>query len=102
MKIYNGKVNLESKNQIEFMDITDMDYLQILAVLINQNIEGNSVRNITDRYLNEIKTEQIIGIWDKAKKAILKTQGKGIELYSVGFEDRKNLQKIVCCSCSWL
>lgn len=65
--------DFKTLNNSKFMDITDMDYLQILAVLINQNIEGNSVRNITDRYLNEIKTEQIIGIWDKAKKAILKT-----------------------------
>lgn len=65
--------DFKALNNSKFMDITDMDYLQILAILINQNIDGNSVRNITDRYLNEIKTEQIIGIWDKAKIAILKT-----------------------------
>lgn len=65
--------NFRSTNQSKFLEIEDSDYLQIIAVLINQNISSSSVRNITDRYLNEIKTEQIIEIWEKAKAAILKT-----------------------------
>lgn len=60
-------------NNSEFLKISDLDYLQILAILINHNIPNSSVRNITDRYLNEIKTEQILFVWDDAKKAILKT-----------------------------
>jgi len=60
-------------NNSEFLKISDIDYLQILAVIINQNIPNSGVRNITDRYLNEIKTEHILAVWDESKKAILKT-----------------------------
>jgi hypothetical protein len=42
-------------------------------LLINQNVPNNGVRNITDRYLNEIKTEHILAVWEEAKKSILKT-----------------------------
>lgn len=60
-------------NNSEFLKISDIDYLQILAVLINQNITNSGVRNITDRYLNEIKTEHILAVWEEAKVAMLKT-----------------------------
>ena len=39
MKIYNGKVNLESKNQIEFMDITD----KIHEIIDNSGIREGQV-----------------------------------------------------------
>ena len=57
----------------EFLNMGDLDYLQTLAVLISRNVKNTNVRNITDRYLNEIKTEQILSIWEDSKKAILKT-----------------------------
>lgn len=60
-------------NHSRFLHISDLDYLQAIAVLINRNIEGSGVRNITDRYLNEIKTEHILEIWSFAKDALLKT-----------------------------
>lgn len=60
-------------NNSEFLKISDLDYLQILAVIINHNISNSGVRNITDRYLNEIKTEHILTVWDETKKAMLKT-----------------------------
>lgn len=60
-------------NNSEFLNIGDFDYLQILAVLINQCVPNSGVRNITDRYLNEITTEHILSVWEEAKKAILKT-----------------------------
>jgi hypothetical protein len=60
-------------NDSEFMTLDDLDYLQIIAVIIKQYIKNSGVLNITDRYLNEIKTEHIIEIWDKTKEAILKT-----------------------------
>lgn len=60
-------------NQSAFLNISDLDYLQILAVLMNRSIPDCGVGNITDRYLNEIKTEHILTIWEDAKKAILKT-----------------------------
>lgn len=65
--------DFKNHNNSEFLKISDIDYLQILAVLINQNIPFSGVRNITDRYLNEIKTEHILAIWEDTKKAILKT-----------------------------
>ena len=61
------------ENNSEFLKITDLDYLQILAVVINHYIPNSGVWNITDRYLNEIKTEHILEVWGEAKKAILKT-----------------------------
>lgn len=65
--------SFRTRNNSEFLKISDIDYLQILAVLINHNITGSGVRNITDRYLNEIKTEYILAIWEDAQKAMLKT-----------------------------
>ena len=59
-------------NRSEFLTIGDLDYLQILAIIINRHIKDSRIRNITDRYLNEIKTDQILEVWEDAKKAILK------------------------------
>lgn len=60
-------------NNSRFLHIGDFDYLQILATLIRENIEGSGIHNITPRYLNDIRTEQIEDIWKQSKKAILKT-----------------------------
>src|SRR5450759_4619150 len=60
-------------NNSEFLKISDLDYLQILAVLIFQHDPTSGVRNITERYLNAVKTEHILAVWEEAKKAILKT-----------------------------
>ena len=65
--------DFRKQNNSEFLKIGDLDYLQILAVIINHNVPNSGVRNITDRYLNEIKTEHILAVWDETKKAILKT-----------------------------
>ncbi|HEX8737248.1 MAG TPA: DUF262 domain-containing protein, partial [Pyrinomonadaceae bacterium] len=65
--------DFRNSNQSPFMQISDLDYLQALAVLISKNISYSGVRNITERYLNEIKTEHILVIWEDAKRAILKT-----------------------------
>ncbi len=62
-----------SSNKSPFLQISDIDFLQVLAVLISKNIKDSGVVNITDRYLNEIKTEHILSIWEDAKKALLKT-----------------------------
>ena len=64
-----GFRNLNNSN---FLQISDFDYLQIIAILIRGNIEKLGIWNITPRYLNDIKTEQIEEIWDPAKKAINK------------------------------
>ena len=60
-------------NNSQFLQISDFDYLQIIAVLISENVKNSGIHNITPRYLNDIKTEQIENIWASAKKAILKT-----------------------------
>lgn len=65
--------NFRKTNHSEFLNIGDLDYLQILAVLINRNILDSGVSNITDRYLNEIKTDHITQIWEDAKRAILQS-----------------------------
>jgi len=60
-------------NKSKFLQINDFDYLQIISIIIRENIENSGIHNITPRYLNDIKTEQIEEIWGSAKKAILKT-----------------------------
>lgn len=57
----------------EFVEITDKTYLQMLAMIIKYHVDGNNVNNITDLYLNEIRTEQIEEIWEEAKRAFKKT-----------------------------
>lgn len=63
----------EKGNNSHFFNISDFDYLQIIAILIKENIENSGIKNITPRYLNDIKTEQIEEIWESTQKAILKT-----------------------------
>lgn len=63
----------QDDNNSEFLKISDIDYLQVLAVIIKSNIPNSGVRNITDTYLNEIKTEHILEVWDNTKIAMLKT-----------------------------
>jgi hypothetical protein len=65
--------DFRSYNNSEFLKISDLDLLQILAVIINHNVPNSGVSNITDRYLNEIKTEHILAVWEETKKAMLKT-----------------------------
>lgn len=59
-------------NGSKFLKIDDIDYLQILSILIRENIDDSGIYNITPRYLNDIKAEQIEAIWPDGKKAILK------------------------------
>lgn len=65
--------DFRSMNQSNYMQIDDLTYLQILAVLIYKTIDNSGVSNITDRYLNNVRAEQIEKVWDRAKVAILKT-----------------------------
>ena len=65
--------NFKTKNASRFMQIDCFDYLQIIAILIRENILNSGVRNITPTYLNNIKSEEIEFIWQKAQNAMLKT-----------------------------
>ena len=60
-------------NNSNFLEIDDLTYLQILATLIRYNIPNSGIWNITDKYLNEIRTEQLEAVWESAKVALLKT-----------------------------
>ncbi|MDR3242756.1 MAG: DUF262 domain-containing protein [Clostridiales Family XIII bacterium] len=65
--------DFKHQNNSAFLNISDLDYLQTLAIIIKYHIPNSGVSNITDRYLNEIKTEYILSVWDDTKRAILKT-----------------------------
>ncbi|MBV6443157.1 MAG: hypothetical protein EPGJADBJ_04886 [Saprospiraceae bacterium] len=62
----------QNSNNSKFLQIDDLTYLQILATLIKNYIPNSGIWNITDRYLNEIRTEQLEAVWGKAKTAMLK------------------------------
>lgn len=65
--------DFRNTNNSNFLKIDDLDYLQTLAVIINRNINDSGVLNITDRYLNEIKTDHITEVWNESKQAFFKT-----------------------------
>lgn len=56
-----------------FSGIDELTILQIIATIINLEYPEAGVNNITDRYLNEIKTSQIEETWNETSKAIVKT-----------------------------
>ncbi len=53
-------------NNSNFLKISNFDYLQIIAILIRENMVDSGIKNITPRFLNDIKTEQIEHIWPSA------------------------------------
>ena len=55
-----------------YSTIDDMTLLQILAVLVRDSVPEAGVHNITDRYLNELRTEHLEQVWTDGKKAIRK------------------------------
>ena len=55
-----------------FSTVDDLTYLQIIAMIINQNLENSSILNITPVYLNRLRTEHIEAVWDGSKQAIRK------------------------------
>ncbi|XGV98795.1 MAG: DUF262 domain-containing protein [Leptolyngbya sp. BL-A-14] len=63
--------DLEDSNS-QFSKVDDMTLLQILAVLVRDTISDSGVLNITDRYLNALRTEHIEEVWQDGTKAIRK------------------------------
>lgn len=57
----------------EYMKLDDLTFLQMLAILINKDIENSGVQNITDKYLNNIRAEHIEYVWEDGQKAMRKT-----------------------------
>lgn len=65
------RADLEKKGS-QYSALDDMTLLQILAVLVREAIPSAGVHNITDRYLNVIRTEHLEEVWPDARKAIEK------------------------------
>jgi hypothetical protein len=53
-----------------YANIDDMDLLQVLAVLVRNAIPEAGVHNITDTYLNVLRTDHLEAVWQDGKKAI--------------------------------
>ncbi|MDG2014822.1 MAG: DUF262 domain-containing protein [Pirellulaceae bacterium] len=66
------RLGLERKGS-RYANLDDMTILQTCATLIRSAIPDAGVQNITDRYLNVIRTEHIESIWPDATKAIEKS-----------------------------
>lgn len=56
-----------------YANIDDMTLLQIMAILVRDMIPGAGVHNITDTYLNVLRTEHLEMVWQDAKIAIRRT-----------------------------
>ncbi|HFU76813.1 MAG TPA: DUF262 domain-containing protein [Arcobacter sp.] len=61
------------ENSSLFFNVSNFDFLQIIAIIIREHIKNSGIKNITDRYLNEIKSQQIEEVWEDTQRAILKT-----------------------------
>ena len=55
-----------------FAAVDDTTLLQILAVIVRDSLEGSGVHNITDRYLNILRTAHLEAVWEDSRKAIRK------------------------------
>jgi hypothetical protein len=55
-----------------YSTIDDMTLLQVLAVLVRDRFPDSGVHNITDTYLNVLRTEHLEGVWEDAKTTIRK------------------------------
>ena len=51
----------------EYSNIDDLTLLQMIAVVINNTMPEKNIKNITDRYLNDIQSEYIEEIWNNFK-----------------------------------
>lgn len=53
--------------------VDDTTLLQMLSVAVNRLIPDANILNITETYLNQLKTEHIERVWDVTTKGMLKT-----------------------------
>ena len=56
-----------------YAEVDDHTLLQVLATVISKSLPDSKIYNITDRYLTDIKTEQIEKSWSTFTDAALKT-----------------------------
>ena len=67
----------EFRNTLErdgsrYATIDDMTLLQVLSVLVRDSIPDAGVHNITDTYLNVLRTEHLEMVWKEAKRSVRK------------------------------
>ncbi|MDZ8256907.1 GmrSD restriction endonuclease domain-containing protein [Nostoc sp. ChiQUE01b] len=63
----------ESIATSQYTRVDDWTLLQMLAVVVKLEFPNAGIQNITDRYLNELKTEHIEAVWSNFKIAVAKT-----------------------------
>lgn len=56
----------------QYAAVDNMTLLQILVVLVRDSLPDARVQNITDRYLNMLRTEQLKEVWEDGKLAMRK------------------------------
>lgn len=56
----------------QYANVDEQTILQTLAVLVNEYIPNSEVRNITDTYLNRLRTAELEEVWDDATTALKK------------------------------
>ena len=55
-----------------FAAVDNLTLLQILAILVHDSVPDSGVYNITNRYLNVLRTEHLESVWKDGMRAILK------------------------------
>lgn len=55
-----------------YTKLDDITLLQMVSVVIGKSIPEAHILNITERYLNDIKSEHIEAVWEDTKTAMLK------------------------------
>ncbi|MEH2255792.1 hypothetical protein [Nostoc sp.] len=63
----------ESIASSQYAKVDDWTLLQMLAVVVKLEYPKAGIQNITNKYLNELKTEHIEAVWSDFKIAIAKT-----------------------------
>lgn len=56
--------------QSHYSDVGEMTILQAMAVLVREAMPDSGIHNITDTYLNLLKTEHLESIWKDSKASI--------------------------------
>ena len=55
-----------------FAVVDDMTLLQVFAVIVRDYVQESGVRNITERYLNMLRTEHLESVWEDGTESIRK------------------------------
>lgn len=56
-----------------FAEVNDLTLLQAAATVVRDEVPGTKIKNVTDRYLNELTTDEIRTVWPGTADALKKT-----------------------------